>query len=257
MLQYRKSSPSLFFKGFVMTSAALLSAIASLGSIHSNSICENDDRKESSFAPVGMVRSRDQLSNPGYCTLTLISDSCALTAGHCLHLIEEAYFFPPNANTGEVVPFAEHKYVADKNSIRALQTRIGNDWAVVRLKANTLTGLLPGKVHGFVEPELTDLSLPEGTLELHATQSSAPKAFERFSASGDILSAENSILFHSLDTAAGSSGSLILNPQSGRAIAIHTHGGCDTMKNNKATIIPRASYLVKAIRACLHSERSR
>jgi len=233
----------------------VLAALLSASSLGTQSVCETDDRVASSAGHVGVVStpSADPLAR--FCTITLISEACALTAGHCLHLLDEAEFSDPDGEDGKFAQSPRgNRYKVDKASVRALQSRIGNDWAVVRLLPNTHTGLLPGKTHGFVEVELKPQLTIETALETHSAQREAPGRYRRVAARGDVLAIDGSILFHNLDTSAGSSGSLITEAASGKAVAIHTHGGCDTMKNNKATIISRVPHLVKGIRACLVQE---
>jgi V8-like Glu-specific endopeptidase len=219
------------------------------------SICGTDDRVISQERSVGFVRSHSGDVSDRFCTLTLISESCALTAGHCLHHLDEAEFFDSDFSTaGNEKSAHPNRYKVDKSSIRALQSRIGNDWSVVNLQPHPVTGVLPGKVHGFTEVELNPQTPLEGSLEIHSVQRNTQGRHARVSARGEVLWTDGSILFHDLDTAPGSSGSLVVDAASGRAVAIHTHGGCDTMKNNKATIIARAPYLVKAIKACFSRE---
>ncbi|NBW82831.1 hypothetical protein EBR21_13865 [bacterium] len=75
---------------------------------------------------------------------------------------------------------------------------------MVRLKPNSSTGLLPGKLHGFVEPQISPIELPAGEIEIHAVERKGSGTFERYSARGQILAADNRILFHDLDTVPGS-----------------------------------------------------
>ncbi|MEN9529341.1 MAG: hypothetical protein RI932_1214 [Pseudomonadota bacterium] len=238
-----------------LASNMFLSTLISMSSLGAQSVCGVDDRTPSFENHVGHVRASNGDTLGRFCTVTLISESCALTAGHCLHVLDEAEFFDANLSAqGWSQDLNSNKYRVDKGSVRALQSRIGNDWAVVRLQPNPLSGMLPGKVHGFAEIDLDPQLALEGELEIHSIQRDEKGQFGRVSARGTALSSDGSILFHDLDTGPGSSGSLISAAASGRAVAIHTHGGCDTMKNNKATVIARVPYLVKAIRACVAQE---
>ncbi|MEY4064166.1 MAG: hypothetical protein RIR26_374 [Pseudomonadota bacterium] len=236
-----------------MNSFTLLPALMTLiASPQPASMCGQDDRFLTQESAVGYVTARPATSNQRspVCTITLISDSCALTAGHCLEALESAVFQAADA-TGHSAPLNTRTYAVDKNSVAALQTRIGNDWAVVRLKENEVTGLRPGKVHGFLEPELDPAFPPEASLEVTtAEKDEQSTGFVQWKSDGSTLWTEGSILYHDLDTGKGSSGSLVLNRSNGKAVAIHTHGGCETMKNNKATIIARVPNLVRSIRAC-------
>ena len=213
----------------------------------SESICSEDDRIPSQATMVGAV-SDFKSGMQGVCTITLIGDSCAVTAGHCIHVLGEAEFFADAAGRAPTKPDM-FRYSVDKSWIRALQSRIGNDWAVVRLKPSPVTGLLPGKVHGYIEAQLTPSDPSSSALELHAIRK-GPNGFERLRSRGNILWSDSSILFHDLDTGAGSSGALLIDTGSGNAVGIHTHGGCDTMKNNKATFIALVPRLVSSIREC-------
>lgn len=239
-----------------MNSVILASSILSVANQQPSSICSTDDRVESETPFVGTARPNQNNGVSPFCTLTLISDSCALTAGHCLSALGEAEFFPSKSSLLAELPKAERVFAIDQQSIAALQSRIGNDWAVVRLRPNSVSGLLPGKVFGFIEPELEVANGPEQNLQVTAVEyNSNAGSFRRMESKGQTLWTDGSILFHDLDTDKGSSGALIINPSSQKAVAIHTHGGCDTMKNNKATIIARVPFLVRAIRACTRAAR--
>jgi V8-like Glu-specific endopeptidase len=230
-----------------MSAAVLLSASLLSASVQPKSICSQDERIPSQISMVGSVTDAKS-GNQGACTITLVGDSCALTAGHCLHVLGEAEFLTDSAGRLPQKP-EMFRYSVDKSWVRALQSRIGNDWAVVRLRPNALTGLLPGKVHGFVDVQLTPAVQSDSTLEVHAI-SRTEHRFELLKGSGRVLWLDGSIIFHDLDTGAGSSGALLIDSATGRAVGIHTHGGCETMKNNKATYIALVPRLVTGIREC-------
>lgn len=216
------------------------------------SICGVDERRPEQHSAVGIVRKSGATAADPFCTVTLVSESCALTAGHCLHVLQEAEFFSHESMA--VVSSEESTYEVDQSSIRALQSRIGNDWAVLRLRPNRVTGLLAGKAHGFVDVELDPEHETPPALRLFATRKRGDGQFEMVSSEGAPLWVQHSILFHDVDTGPGSSGALVVSGETGRAIAIHTHGGCETMKNNKATYISQQPYLRKAIEMCRSSE---
>lgn len=216
--------------------------------VQPHSLCGQDDRVPTQHAPVGVVFDPTSGSS-NYCTLTLVSDACAVTAGHCLHVLGEAQFFV-DAYHNKPLSAAEFVYKVDKNWTRALQSRIGNDWAVVRLKPHAVSGLLAGKAHGFIEPELSSANWTNAGLQATAVQRSGSNTFVQWKAQGQVLWTDASIVYHDLDTTAGSSGTLLIDSATGRAAGIHTHGGCDTMKNNKGTLISEVPNLVRAIKAC-------
>lgn len=106
---------------------SVVASLIALGSVQTQSICGQDERQPSQARGVGYVSSFNSEKNPCFCTLTLIDDACAITAGHCLHLLEQATF---NVDSEGNQMSAAQVYAVDQASIRALQTRIGNDWAV-------------------------------------------------------------------------------------------------------------------------------
>lgn len=231
-----------------MASALLVAGAISFMGAQPQSVCGVDDRMSSEAPAVGVVSSPSD-GHRSFCTITLIDDRCALTAGHCLNVLGEARFFK-NLNHQEDLSGDEFIYAVDTNWTRALQSGIGNDWAVVRLKANIKTGLLPGKVHGFIEPASSPRPLQESELVLDAIQRDSTQTFSSYKAYGQTLWNAKSILYHDLDTVPGGSGALIIDANTSQAIAIHTHGGCETMKNNKATIIAEVPFLLRAIKEC-------
>jgi len=235
-----------------MPASVSIAASLSMFFAQPHSVCGQDDRVQTEFPPVAVVT--DSVSgNTNYCTLTLVSDACAVTAGHCLHVLGEARFFV-DAQHNKPISADEFVYKVDKNRTRALQSRIGNDWAVVRLRPNQVSGLLAGKVHGFIEPELARGTLTNAGLQATAVQRSGSNNFAQWKAQGQVLWTDASIVYHDLDTTAGSSGAILIDSATGRAVGIHTHGGCDTMKNNKGTLISEVPHLVRAINACRNDE---
>jgi V8-like Glu-specific endopeptidase len=92
-------------------------------------------------------------------------------------------------------------------------------------------------------------------LQATAVQRSGAESFVQWKAQGQVLWSDASIVYHDLDTTAGSSGALLIDSATGRGVGIHTHGGCDTMKNNKGTLISEVPNLVRAINSCRNAER--
>jgi hypothetical protein len=210
------------------------------------SMCGADDRIPSAIGAVGYAEAFNPEQNPGTCTVTLIGDNCAISAGHCLPVLGRVRF-------GENFGSSTNEYEVDERFVRALSTRIGNDWAVFRLLPNHITGKLPGQEYGFIRLE-TDATAPL-PFQLNVTAIGVKDELEsapltQFSASGQVLWDSERILYHDVDTGSGSSGAILIDEISGKGYAIHTHGGCDSMGNNKATIIGRVPNLIRAIRDC-------
>ena len=212
-------------------------------SLSFGSICDDDDRELDSLSFVGYGVSFDRKHNPGACTVTMISNNCALSAGHCLHVLNKVIF-----RGGDT-------YNVEKGSIRAISSKIGNNWAVFRLDSNGKTGLSAGEQNGFAELELSlDAPYPE---KLWAVSEDTRRNIDLYPdnkqlrSEGYSLGDFGSILYHEIDMGKGSGGALLFDESSKKAYAIHTHGGCNIMGNNKATIIARVPFLVKAINDCV------
>lgn len=211
------------------------------------SICEDDNRKQASISGVGYSVSSKHLEQYGLCTVTLFSQNCGISAGHCLHNLEMAVF----QGSGTI---EENTYSIDKNSIRALSSRIGNNWAVFRMNKNAITGLSAGNRYGYFELETNPLAAVPETLWTVAENGS--RDLDNFPGPGQLWSEgktlwiSDSAIYHKVDTGSGSGGAVLFDPETSKGYAIHTHGGCDIMGNNKGTIIGKVPFLIKAIQEC-------
>jgi hypothetical protein len=172
----------------------------------------------------------------------MFSENCAISAGHCLHVLGQVRF--PGDNIFEV----------ERGSIRAISSRIGNNWAVFRLGKSKITGHSAGMTQGYVKLETTyDADLPD---RLWAVAENANRDLDinpsnsQLYSLGEFLWDSDSAVYHALDMGKGSGGALLFDSTTNKAYAIHTHGGCDIMGNNKGTIIGRVPNLVKAINEC-------
>lgn len=219
------------------------------------SLCGADDRVPANFGPVGVTQAFDAEQNPGVCTVTLVSESCAITAGHCLPVIGRIHFgaetFRSDTRTGSKSSLSD--FEVDPSFVRALSTQIGNDWAVFRILPHQISGRFPGEIYGYLELELNPQAAVPSQLQTVAYGVSGRFAFDdlmQMQSEGGVLWDSNRILYHDLDTGLGSGGTVLIDQFNGKGYAIHTHGGCNTMGNNKATIIGRVPNLVRAIRDC-------
>lgn len=238
----------------------LLSSILASDSVFAGqkSICgETDDRVVSFEAKIGRLFADE--THKG-CTVTMISDSCAITAGHCLPVLKYAEFNTPLSIDGEAQASDPRDiYSIDESSIVYQNEGPGKDWAVLKIKANNITGKLPGAVQGYYD---VDFSKPKRGDNLRITgygrdNNDPDRNFAQQTNTGKLVSAGsiffgNTILTHTVDTMGGNSGSTILNDKTDKIIGVHTHGGCYADGgSNKGTLISTSTKLKEAIRACL------
>ena len=242
-------------------SLLVLIALGWLSIGHANNektICGQQDDRIPSFNP--KVARAIELGAPAGCTITMIGRSCAISAGHCLPTFEIAEFNTPLSQNGDIQhPAEEDIYKIDKTSIISKNGGMGNDYAVLRLKANAITGKLPGDLQGhynvsFNLPKTGDMVRITG---YGADRSDNDRNFAQQSHSGPIesLPRSGSIMNHRADTMGGNSGSSIIHEKTGKIIAIHTHGGCSSRGgSNGSTLLATHKLAKAAILKCLKWE---
>ena len=240
--------------------AVILSLTSTTVFANPKTICgDTDDRIASNASEIGRVSIPDK--NKG-CTFTMISKSCAITAGHCSEYLEVASFNVPESV--DYVPRAskpEDMYEVIPSSVMYQDDGPGKDWAVMKLRPNSITGQYPGDVQGFMDVQFTrpkrgsmiritgygrDNDTPEGNFaqQTHAGQIKGLGGF--FGA----------MMSHVADTMGGNSGSAIVSEDTGKIVGIHTHGGCtSTGGSNKSTVIAKHQELIAAIKLCLKLDR--
>lgn len=221
-------------------------------------ICGENDDRDLSFNP--KVARILQVGDPAGCTVTLIGKSCAVSAGHCTSTFGIAEFNTPISRNGRIQNSKpEDTYEVDQASVRYVNGGMGNDWAVLRLKANNITGRLPGDVQGKYEIA-TDIVPTSGEV-IRITgygrdSADADRNFAQQSHTGPIYKVRGSTLYHQADTMGGNSGSSIVRESDQKIIGIHTHGGCSRSRSsaNASTLIAKNEAFKKAIVACLQYE---
>jgi V8-like Glu-specific endopeptidase len=224
-------------------------------------ICGSNDDRTPSFNPrVARILKRGAAAG---CTVTLIGKSCAVSAGHCSSTFQVAEFNTPASRAGRIVNSRpEDIYEVDKSSIKYSNGGIGNDWAVLRLKQNNITGRFPGELQGHYE--ITRSFVPKAGDEIRITgygrDSADPsRNFAQQTHAGPIhkVDARETTISHQADTMGGNSGSSIIHTNTQQVIGIHTHGGCGRSNNssNSSTLIAGHHKFAAAIKACLDFER--
>ena len=222
-------------------------------------ICgEVDDRTPSNDPMVGRaIRKGDN----GGCTITMIGKACAVSAGHCTSTFEIAEFNTPMSQNGRIGnSLPEDTYEVDQTSIVYRNGGVGNDYAVLRLMANTLTGKFAGEAQGFYPVSLTGPQVGDIVrITGYGLDSSEPdRNLAQQSHIGPIasLATRGARMSHQVDTMGGNSGSSIILESTGEIVGIHTHGGCYTRGGaNGSTSIAGHPEFQAAISACLAWEQ--
>jgi V8-like Glu-specific endopeptidase len=207
------------------------------------SICGDDSRVLAHNDRIGKIQTHANSSK--VCTATLIGKNCALTAGHCTHLLKRVYF------DTEV-------YEVDEQSIIASERDINRDWAVFNFRPHPLLKDYPGERRGFYQVEF---SRPIIGAEISIAGFGEDRRwggkhnYHLQMAYGSIHKLEDPLLgpmiIHDVDTMGGNSGSAIMTTDQ-RIIGIHILGDCgqNSMRKNMASLVYDDNELHKALSVC-------
>jgi subtilase family serine protease/V8-like Glu-specific endopeptidase len=189
-------------------------------------------------------------SSVGICTGWLISSvNCFATAGHCLSgsvtLVTAQFNVPLSSSTGSIRnPSTSSQYNWEGTTRRRFESGgVGRDWGVFSTLKNSVTG----RYAGSVQRSYFSFSLaPSNGTSLRVTghgADSSPRTYNfiQQTHTGPQKVRGGTFLGYQVDTMGGNSGSPVTISSSGRAVAVHTHGGCTTSSSsyNKGT---RQSY---------------
>lgn len=199
-----------------------------------------DDRKEvtTTNSAVGFLfdDSLAKDNNLVGCTVTLISQSCAISAGHCgskFDLPESAgkvQFFIKSLEKAQLGKRIEYVFEVDRERSKVVYNRNGKDFSVIKLKENSITKLLPGDT-------LTPLKLANSIPRENDTLSIYGYGYQsRLDETGislkyrqgrfDSAAAELGLIYHQIDTQPMDSGAAILN-QKEEIVGVQNLGVCD------------------------------
>ncbi|MCZ6817813.1 MAG: trypsin-like peptidase domain-containing protein, partial [Planctomycetota bacterium] len=202
------------------------------------SICGPDDDRALSNDP------RTGRTSNG-CTCWIIDDinHCFLSAGHCASGFDVVEFNVPlsDSNGNHIHAPPEDQYAVDPASVQSNNGGIGNDWAYFGCFANPMTALTPFAAQGdfFVlsdaPPEVAGQTIR--ITGYGVTQPPVPQEwnFAQKTHTGPFVDSFGDTLQYEVDTSGGNSGSAVFNEDSGEAIGIHTHAGCNSSGGNHGT----------------------
>lgn len=228
-----------------------------------NSICDNDGRVPYEDMRIGRLRIGDFESA---CTVTMIGKSCALTAGHCIPQVRDVVEFGvPRSKFGKLGVAAEiNVYEIDLKSITGIDDEIGNDWAVLNLRPNKLTGKLPGELHGFYPISADPLKAGEeisiagfgadsrGDKSGHGTLQIDRGVAQRVTDNLWGPKHPFNVIIYKVDSMPGNSGGAIIRERTQDIVGIHTNGGvCGDDSGNMGTVINSTKRMQKAITECM------
>ena len=218
--------------------------------VGTEAICgTSDDRTRSTSPAVGRIISIG-------CTGWIVSNGLHVTAGHCVGSNASVLQFnvPSSLSDGTIQhPSARDQYSIDQQSFINQNGDVGNDWAVFRVFNNSETGLQPIQAQGSSFTVVQDLTPSQLRVTGYGVDGPPPNFGNpppRNSDSqtqqthvGSNANSSGTIIRHTADTQGGNSGSPIIDNLTGKAIGVHTHGGCSsTGGNNHGTSTYNSSF---------------
>ena len=226
------------------------------------SICDLDGRVPHSDLRIGRLKLSQYESA---CTVTMISPSCAISAGHCMGYMKTVEFDVPQSKFGQLSSATpQNTYEVDPASIEGMNFEIGNDWAVMKIKPNKITGKYPGDVGGFYSISTDDVRAGEeisiagygrdnrGTKSGNGTLQIDRGTIQEVSTNLWGSNLPFKVLVYKVDTEPGDSGSVIIRERDQAIVGIHTNGGaCGSQTGNMGTHINSTKKMQAAIKKCL------
>ncbi|MEE8460048.1 MAG: hypothetical protein V3S08_09240, partial [Phycisphaerales bacterium] len=126
-------------------------------------------------------------------------------------------------------PGTEDQYAVDDLSLQSNSGGVGNDWGYFGCFPNPETGLTAGEAQGEVFELATPPPVSGQQIRItgYGTDSSPPEWNQiQQTHAGPYVSFSVTTLEYRTDTTGGTSGSPVIDDNTGLAIGIHTHGGC-------------------------------
>jgi len=188
----------------------------------------------------GPQNSPGDVNNARWGSGALIGPDTFITAGHCFDRTGGGWERPKRngvtISEDEIAKLmkvnfnfqvnGETKKLREEDSypvVRLLEFREGQlDYAIVQLGKNS-KGEIPGEKFGRLVVAGTDLTIQGAMLCVIQHPNGKPKMIE---AGPLVRNASGRISYDSIDTLGGSSGSAIVNAETGEVVGVHTNGGC-------------------------------
>lgn len=213
------------------------------------SICGNLDDRQLSSDP------RSARAMPVGCSAWIIDDAHHqfITAGHCASSSLQVIQFnvPLSDSQGRVQnPPPEDQYSVDVSSKQSQSGSVGQDWAYFGTYRNSQTGLSAYQAQGeFHVLASTPPPVNGQTIRITGygtTSSGVPREWNQVQKThtGEFRVFNGTTVRYHVDTTGGNSGSCVLNEDTGEAIGVHTHAGCnnDPNSSNQGTGINHPSW---------------
>jgi V8-like Glu-specific endopeptidase len=243
-------------RSLITLSLLLTTVVYASETIHRKSVCGKDQRELSQIAPIGQAVS--SIQNYIGCTVTMISDECAISARHCLDELKYVRFNLPQVPGYFYNSDPEDIYAINQKSI-ITGTKImssSDDWAVFKIYRNSITNKLPGEKQGTFNISM-DVPNEDDEVRItgYGTDSDTDKSLFQQTALGNITKLKSGLIHHKVDTEPGVSGAAVILEESDEIIGIHIKGGCSRLLwgSNKAVSIYENTELKNAIANCLNS----
>ena len=227
-------------------------------------ICGDEDNRIFSYdQKVGKLL-KDIQKKQG-CTATMISKSCAISAGHCYNYFKFMEFNVPHLDSNGDFPEKDEEniYQVNQDSI-VYKNEKNEDWGVFSLLPNSKTKLYPGTVQGKYDISLYNRPVISEQVRITGygvVQGNRERSRFQQMHSGELTKIiqtwDQRRLQYRVDTTGGNSGSAIFSISQNAIIGIHTNAGCNYRdeSSNFGTMIYDNRKLATAIRNCLMAEK--
>lgn len=220
------------------------------------SICGGRDDRTASF-DLRIGRGLKNRQGRAPCSVTLVSKSCVISAGHCHDYLRLIEFNTPLSNGDGLVHADERdRYDVDRTTLVYKDGGMGNDWAVFKIKPNKITGKRAGEVYGWLP--ITGRSLRDGdrvSIKGYGAARNPELHFAQKKHKGRMTSASGASISYAVDTTGGNSGSSVVSVRTGEIVGVHAFGGCDSFGYNSGTSITDNRRFRAAVKQCIRSDK--
>lgn len=238
---------------FVVPAGSGFAAAETKAGPRAHVVVGTDDRQPSFDRSVGRLR-KERKGTYSFCTATLVSPRCALTAGHCVIVSEVLEFdleIVPNHFTWAK---PENLFHVNTKGIVRINEGKGRDWAVLPLLPNRVTKRIAGDGRAPYALALDSAVVGQNVVMTGYGAADNHYSFSQQTSGGNVTGVEliaedNGYLEHDVDSGNCSSGSAVRDQATGAIVAIHTHGDSDRLVNS-GTLVAGNLGLIQAVADC-------